>query len=64
MVIIADATMSGLVTAVYDIGAAVGAVGAFVFGEQIGRKKCIILAQIIAIIGASIQTASYSYTQM
>lgn len=42
-----DATMTGLVTAIYDIGCAVGAVGAFLFGERLGRKKCIILAQVL-----------------
>lgn len=39
--------MTGLVTAIYDIGCAFGAVTAFVFGEQIGRKRSIILANII-----------------
>lgn len=43
----ADSTMTGLVTAIYDIGCAFGAVTAFVFGEQIGRKRSIILANII-----------------
>ncbi|KAI7700425.1 hypothetical protein KC353_g15892, partial [Hortaea werneckii] len=32
-------TETGLVTGVYDIGCAIGAVGAFFFGERIGRKK-------------------------
>ncbi|KAK7724835.1 hypothetical protein SLS57_004106 [Botryosphaeria dothidea] len=59
-----SSTMTGLVTAIYDIGCAFGAVTAFVFGEQIGRKRSIILANIIVIIGAVIQTASYSYAQM
>ena len=59
-----DPTMSGLVTAIYDIGCAFGAVAAFVWGEKIGRKKSLILANFIVIIGASIQTASYSYWQM
>ncbi|GME36055.1 putative sugar transporter stl1 protein [Neofusicoccum parvum] len=59
-----DSTMTGLVTAIYDIGCAFGAVTAFVFGEQIGRKRSIILANIIVIVGAAIQTASYSYAQM
>ena len=40
-------TLTGLVTAVYDIGCALGAVGAFVFGERIGRKKSIIIANVI-----------------
>lgn len=57
-------TMSGLVTAIYDIGCALGAVVAFVFGEQLGRKRSIILANLIVIVGAAIQTASYSYAQV
>ena len=40
-------TLTGLVTAVYDIGCALGAVAAFLFGEQIGRKKSIIIANCI-----------------
>lgn len=57
-------TMSGLVTAIYDIGCALGAVVAFVYGERIGRKKSILLANIIVVIGATIQTASFNYWQM
>jgi MFS family permease len=57
-------TMTGLVTAIYDIGCALGAVVAFVFGEKIGRKRSIILANLIVIIGAAIQTASFDYWQM
>jgi MFS family permease len=59
-----SATMVGLVTGIYDIGCAIGAVLAFVYGERIGRKKSIIFANVIVIIGATIQTACYSYTQM
>jgi MFS family permease len=57
-------TMTGLVTAIYDIGCALGAVVAFVFGERIGRKRSIILANLIVVIGAAIQTASFDYWQM
>lgn len=57
-------TMNGLVTAIYDIGCAFGAVLAFVYGERIGRKNSILLANIIVIVGAAIQTASYDYWQM
>ena len=57
-------TMSGLVTAIYDIGCALGAVAAFVWGEKIGRKKSILLANFIVVIGATIQTCSFSYWQM
>jgi MFS family permease len=41
--------MTGLVTAIYDIGCALGAVSAFIFGEKLGRKRSIILAQILGI---------------
>jgi MFS family permease len=57
-------TMTGLVTAIYDIGCALGAVVAFVFGEKIGRKRSIILANLIVVVGAAIQTASFEYWQM
>ncbi|KYG40106.1 hypothetical protein M433DRAFT_78710 [Acidomyces richmondensis BFW] len=40
-------TLTGLVTGVYDIGCAIGAVTAFLFGERIGRKKSIIFANFI-----------------
>lgn len=56
--------MTGLVTAIYDIGCALGAVFAFMFGEQLGRKKSIMLANIIVIVGAAIQTTSFEYWQM
>ena len=57
-------TMTGFVTGVYDIGCAIGAVTAFFIGENIGRKRSIIYANILVIIGATIQTACYSYAQM
>lgn len=57
-------TMSGLVTAIYDIGCALGAVVAFVFGERIGRKRSVVLANMIVIVGAAVQAASYSYAQV
>jgi MFS family permease len=59
-----SATRTGLVTAIYDIGCALGAVMAFLIGDKVGRKKSIVYANIIVIIGAAIQTASFSYTQM
>ena len=40
-------TLTGLVTGIYDIGCACGAVSAFFFGEAIGRKKSIIVANVI-----------------
>ncbi|OQO05943.1 hypothetical protein B0A48_10039 [Cryoendolithus antarcticus] len=57
-------TMTGLVTAIYDIGCAFGAVAAFIWGVRIGRKKSIIIANFIVIIGAALQTACVNYSMM
>ncbi|KAK3686461.1 hypothetical protein LTR37_019780 [Vermiconidia calcicola] len=57
-------TLTGLVAAIYDIGCALGAIAAFLFGEKIGRKRSIIVANVIVIVGAAIQTACFSYAQM
>lgn len=56
--------MSGLITAIYDIGCALGAVAAYIWGDRLGRRKSIIYANIIVIVGAAIQTASFEYWQM
>lgn len=39
--------MSGLVTAIFDIGCALGATASFFFGETLGRKRSIIYANVI-----------------
>jgi len=59
-----DSVMTGVIAGIYDIGCALGAVSAFFFGEPLGRKRSIQVANLIVIIGATIQTASYSYAQM
>lgn len=56
--------MTGLVTAIYDIGCALGAVAAFVWGERIGRKWSIVWANVVVIIAAVIQCTSFEYWQM
>ncbi|GAB7366074.1 hypothetical protein MBLNU230_g7640t1 [Neophaeotheca triangularis] len=59
-----NATMEGLVSAIYCIGCALGAVVSFIWGERLGRVGSIIWANVIVIIGAIIQTACYNYWQM
>lgn len=56
--------MLGLLAAIYDIGCSVGAVLAFMFGEDLGRKRSIIYADFVMIVGAIIQATSYGYWQM
>lgn len=57
-------SLSGTVTAIYDIGCFIGAVTAAWLGEKIGRKKTVLLGTIIMSIGAILQITSYSLAQM
>jgi MFS family permease len=38
-----DAELTGTITAIYDIGCVVGSIIAFFAGEQLGRRKMIVL---------------------
>lgn len=57
-------TWQGLVVAIYEIGCLIGAVATMYVGNKIGRRKTIVLGCTIMIIGAIIQTCSYSAGQL
>ncbi|KAF9888547.1 hypothetical protein FE257_008478 [Aspergillus nanangensis] len=57
-------TTLSTVTAIYDIGCFFGAVMAFTIGENLGRKKAIMLGTTIMAIGTIIQMTSYSLPQI
>jgi len=42
----------------------IGAMSAFVFGENLGRKKTFMIGVVIMSIGAILQTAAFSVAQM
>jgi sugar porter (SP) family MFS transporter len=50
-----DATMQGLVTAIYEIGCLIGAVFILAMGDLLGRRRAIIIGGIIMILGTIIQ---------
>ncbi|RLV94820.1 Sugar transporter STL1 [Spathaspora sp. JA1] len=58
------ATFQGFVIAIYEIGCLVGALSTMLFGDKIGRRKTIFTGCIIMIIGAIIQTSSFSVGQL
>jgi len=58
------ATLQSFVVAIYEIGCLVGALSNLWIGDRIGRRKTIMLGGIIMIIGAILQTTSFSYAQM
>lgn len=57
-------TLLGTVTAIYDIGCFLGSILAFWIGEKLGRKKTILLGTSVMLVGAVLQTSSYSVAQM
>ncbi|KAI1497724.1 general substrate transporter [Biscogniauxia marginata] len=54
-----NATMQGLVTAIYEIGCLMGAMFILGVGDLLGRRKAMILGGVIMIIGAVIQVTSF-----
>jgi MFS family permease len=54
-----DATMQGLVTAIYEIGCLFGAVFVLFIGEKIGRRKSIITGACIMVLGVIIQITTF-----
>ncbi|KAK4949872.1 hypothetical protein LTR10_011714 [Elasticomyces elasticus] len=53
-----DANTQGLIVSVYQLGNVGGSILIFFFGDRLGRKKSILWATIIMLIGAILQTAS------
>ncbi|KAI0787081.1 general substrate transporter [Irpex lacteus] len=58
------ATLQSFVVAIYEIGCLVGALSNLWIGDRIGRRKTIVLGGVIMIIGAILQTTSFSYAQL
>ncbi|PWY65415.1 general substrate transporter [Aspergillus eucalypticola CBS 122712] len=58
------ATIQGQIVATYDIGCIIGTLLSMYAGDRLGRRRCILIGCIILIVGAILQTASYSLAQM
>lgn len=58
------ATIQGQIVATYDIGCIIGTLVSMFFGDRLGRRRCILVGCCILIVGAVLQTASYSLAQM
>ncbi|KAL1849106.1 hypothetical protein Daus18300_013393 [Diaporthe australafricana] len=53
-----DSTWQGFVTAIYAVGCFCGAFFILMFGDKLGRRKCIFLGASVMIVGVIIQIAS------
>lgn len=59
-----SSSLQGTVVAIYEIGCFFGAIFCLVFGEKLGRRKCIMLGCIVLSIGAALQSAAFGIPQM
>ena len=55
--------MVGTLTALYDVGAVFGAIGAAFTGERLGRKRTLLLGTFFLIIGTVLMGSSYKRSQ-
>lgn len=59
-----NAAVQGFVVSSYDVGCMLGALAAVLIGEQIGRKRTILLACIVHVIGDAVNATSFSLAQV
>lgn len=59
-----DSTMSGTVTAMFELGCIIGAFFVSLFGEPFGRRQVIQAGALLICIGAAIQARSFSPAQL
>ncbi|KAJ6023456.1 uncharacterized protein N7446_013818 [Penicillium canescens] len=57
-------TIQGQIVATYDIGCIMGTLLSMFAGDKLGRRRSILIGCYILIVGAILQTASYSLAQM
>lgn len=59
-----DATLTGLIVSLYEVGCIVGAVIILFFGEKIGRRPALVYGGSIVVVGTIIQASSFSVAQL
>ncbi|KAH6970887.1 general substrate transporter [Ilyonectria sp. MPI-CAGE-AT-0026] len=59
-----SSSLQGTVVAIYEIGCFFGAIFCLLWGEYLGRRKCIMLGCVVLSIGAALQASAYGIPQM
>ncbi|KAJ0420936.1 general substrate transporter [Aspergillus carlsbadensis] len=59
-----NVTIQGQIVATYDIGCIIGTLASMIWGDKLGRRRCILTGCCILIVGAILQTAAYSLAPM
>ncbi|USW56582.1 Putative major facilitator, sugar transporter, major facilitator superfamily [Septoria linicola] len=57
-------TLQGTAVALYEVGAAFGALACFYFGERFGRKWTTFAGAVVVLIGVILQSTAYSLAQL
>lgn len=58
-----NANIQGLVVSIYEVGCAIGALSCVIIGDRLGRPKTMLVAGCVSLVGAVIQTSTYSLGQ-
>ena len=56
--------IQALVVAIYEIGCLIGSVMIIWLGDKLGRRRAVLLGTAIMLVGAAIQTSSFSLAQL
>ncbi|KAK8087160.1 hypothetical protein PG994_002134 [Apiospora phragmitis] len=59
-----DASISGIITSCFLLGAFFGAIAAFILGDKLGRKRTIALGHTLNLVGAVLQFTSWHLPQL
>ncbi|CAL5873626.1 uncharacterized protein PFLUO_LOCUS7907 [Penicillium psychrofluorescens] len=59
-----SSSLLGTINAIYEIGCFGGAVTVFIFGDMLGRRKCLYVGAALMAIGAILQASSFGVAQM
>jgi MFS family permease len=54
----------GAIISLYDVGCCLGALHVGHLADQVGRERCLSIASMFVVVGAAVQGAAYSITQM
>ena len=59
-----NSTLQGTTVALYEVGAAIGALSCFIFGETFGRRRTTFGAAIVVLVGVILQATSFQLAQL
>lgn len=59
-----DSAIQALVVAIYEVGCLIGSFIIMFYGDQLGRRRAILVGASIMVVGAILQTTSFQMAQL